>query len=97
MFSKLPRCGIILPKEMEVMDLKGLIKGYTDSCTLVKARIDELTGLRNSLKQLGDTSRIEELDLDRRIKLLYNEYEQMQEIISDLSAYMRRREKIADS
>ena len=77
--------------------MKGLIKGYTDSCTLVKARIDVLTGLRNSLKQLGDTGRIEELDLDRRIKLLYNEYEQMQEIISDLSAYMRRREKIADS
>jgi hypothetical protein len=74
-----------------------MIKGYIDSCIRVKNRINELTELRNSLKKLGDTFRIEELDLDRRIKLLYCEHEQMQEIISGLTAYMRRREKSADS
>lgn len=74
-----------------------MIKGYIDSCIRVKNRINELTELRNSLKKLGDTFRIEELDLDRRIKLLYSEHEQMQEIISGLTAYMRRREKSADS
>ena len=77
--------------------MKGLIKGYTDSCTLVKARIDELTGLRNSLKQLGDTGRIEELDLERRIKLLYSEYGQMQEVLFALRSYSRRREQSAET
>ena len=52
---------------------------------------------RNTLKEQGDICAIGELDLDRRIKLLYCEYGEMQEVISCLAATMRRREKGADT
>ena len=78
-------------------DMENMINGYVESCELVKARIAELTSQRNTLKEQGDICAIGELDLDRRIKLLYCEYGEMQEVISCLAATMRRREKGADT
>lgn len=43
-------------------------------------RIHELTELRNYLRKKGCESRITELGLDRRIKLLYDENLQMKEV-----------------
>ena len=77
--------------------MKNMIKGYTESCVRVKQRIDELTLQRNILRKNGDTPAIEELDLERRIKLLYAEYEEMQETIVYLTSYMRRREESAQT
>ncbi|WP_303796273.1 hypothetical protein [Ruminococcus flavefaciens] len=69
-----------------------LIKNYTNSRDLVKQRITELSELRLSLMKRGDIRRVAELDLDRRIRMLYEEHGEMQEIISHLTSYNRRRE-----
>ena len=69
-----------------------LIKNYTNSRDLVKQRITELSELRLSLVKRGDIRRVAELDLDRRIRMLYEEHGEMQEIISHLTSYSRRRE-----
>lgn len=69
-----------------------LIKNYTNSRDLVKQRITELSELRLSLVKMGDIRRVAELDLDRRIRMLYEEHGEMQEIISHLTSYNRRRE-----
>ena len=69
-----------------------LIKNYTNSRNLVKQRITELSELRLSLVKRGDIRRVAELDLDRRIRMLYEEHGEMQEIISHLTSYNRRRE-----
>ena len=69
-----------------------LIKNYTHSCFMVKQRISELTEMRNILIERGDELKVRELDLDRRIHLLYIEHGEMQEVISHLTAYKRRRE-----
>ena len=61
--------------------MESMINGYVESCTRVKSRIDELTRQKDYLKQQGDICTIEELDLDRRIRLLYCEYGQMQEVL----------------
>jgi hypothetical protein len=71
-----------------------LIKNYTNSCFMVKQRISELTAMRNGLMERGDELKVRELDLDRRIHLLYVECEELQEIITHLTAYKRRREGI---
>lgn len=67
-----------------------LIYGYVYSCKLVKERIAELTAERRALVKRGERAAAEELLLDRRIRLLYEEYEQMQEIIAHLDSYSRR-------
>ncbi|MDO4862570.1 MAG: hypothetical protein Q4A05_00265 [Ruminococcus sp.] len=77
--------------------MDNMINGYVESCTLVKARITELTQQRSLLRQQGDTCSIKELDLDRRIKLLYCEYGQMQEVLFALRSYARRREQSAET
>ena len=69
-----------------------LIKNYTNSRDLVKQRITELSELRLSLVKRGDIRRVAELDLDRRIRMLYEEHGEMQAIISHLTSYNRRRE-----
>ncbi len=69
-----------------------LIKNYTNSRDLVKQRITELSELRLGLVKKGDIRRVAELDLDRRIRMLYEEHGEMQEIISHLTSYNRRRE-----
>lgn len=77
--------------------MESMINGYVESCTRVKSRIDELTRQKDYLKQQGDICTIEELDLDRRIRLLYCEYGQMQEVLFALRSYARRREQSAQT
>ena len=77
--------------------MDNMINGYVESCLRVKARIGELTLQRDCLKRQGDICAIEELDLDRRIKLLYCEYGQMQEVLFALRSYTRRREQSAET
>lgn len=69
-----------------------LIKNYTNSRNLVKHRITELSELRRALLKRGDNAKVSELDLDRRIQVLYEEHGEMQAIISHLTSYNRRRE-----
>lgn len=69
-----------------------LIKNYTNSRNLVKQRITELSELRRALLKRGDNAKVSELDLDRRIQVLYEEHGEMQAIISHLTSYNRRRE-----
>ena len=69
-----------------------LIKNYTNSRDLVKQRITELSELRRALLKRGNNAKVSELDLDRRIQVLYEEHGEMQAIISHLTSYNRRRE-----
>ena len=69
-----------------------LIKNYTNSRDLVKQRITELSELRRALLKRGDNAKVSELDLDRRIQVLYEEHGEMQAIISHLTSFNRRRE-----
>jgi hypothetical protein len=69
-----------------------LIKNYTNSRNLVKQRITGLSELRRALLKRGDNAKVSELDLDRRIQVLYEEHGEMQAIISHLTSYNRRRE-----
>ena len=66
-----------------------LINNYTRSCFLVKQRITELTAMKNGLMKSGNELKVKELDLDRRIHLLYVEQAEMQEVIAHLSSYKR--------
>lgn len=75
--------------------MEQMINGYKQSCLMAKNRILELTQQRNELRKQGENEKIEELDLERRIRLLYSEHSQMQEIILHLTAYMRRVEQRA--
>lgn len=77
--------------------MKELIKSYSQSCALVRARISELSAQRSSLADAGEFSRIESLDLERRIRLLYTEQSQMRDIIEHLTAYVRSVEKRAET
>lgn len=70
--------------------MNKLISGYENSCDMVKKRIAELTAQRRALVKNGQQALAEERSLDRRIRLLYEEYEQMQEIIAHLVSYSRR-------
>ena len=69
-----------------------LIQNYTNSRDLVKQRITELSELRRALLKKGDNAKVSELDLDRRIQVLYEEHGEMQAIISHLTSYNRRHE-----
>ena len=62
----------------------------------MRERIKVLTEQRNELKRNGKTQEIENLMLERRIKL-YDEHSQMQEIISYLNSCVRRAEKSAET
>lgn len=75
--------------------MEQMINDYKQSCVMAKSRILELTQQRNELRNQGENEKIEELDLERRIRLLYSEHSQMQEIILHLTAYMRRVEQRA--
>lgn len=77
--------------------MKELIKSYSQSCALVRARIAELTAQRNILKHSGDYRSIRALDLERRIRLLYTEQSQMRDVIEHLSAYVRSVERRAET
>ncbi|MDE6092300.1 MAG: hypothetical protein K2G14_04310 [Ruminococcus sp.] len=75
----------------------SLINEYKKSCCLVKKRIKFLTQQRNMLIKSDKPSRVDELNLEQRIRLLYVEHAQMQEIISHLINYMRRIEQRAET
>ena len=62
--------------------MRQMIKDYEKSCELAKQR-------RNAL--------IDELDLERRIRLLYTEHSQMKEIVLYLTSYVRRVEQRAEA
>lgn len=72
--------------------MRNMITSYKKSCLMAQKRISELTSLRATLRRQGKESRISELALDRRIKLLYDEHMQMQEVIACLDSYVRRME-----
>ncbi|MBR1592654.1 MAG: hypothetical protein IJ666_06565 [Ruminococcus sp.] len=77
--------------------MKNMIKAYRQSCVVVKKRILELRRLEKLLEEQGDELRIAELDLSRRINLLYCEHREMQEIIEHLELYSRRVEERGDT
>ncbi len=77
--------------------MKQMIKAYEYSCELAKQRIVQLTQQKNQLKTEGMEAMIDELDLERRIRLLYTEHSQMREIILHLTNYMRRVEQRAEA
>lgn len=70
--------------------MNDLINNYTHSCELVEKRISELSELRNRLVKSGDSARAKELDLDRRIRVLYEEHGELKAIIAHLTSYNRR-------
>lgn len=77
--------------------MKQMIKDYERSCILAKQRIIQLTKQRNELKKEGKDRMILELDLERRIRLLYTEHSQMKEIVIYLTNYVRRVEQRAEA
>ncbi|MBR0141753.1 MAG: hypothetical protein IJM19_05860 [Ruminococcus sp.] len=70
--------------------MTDMIRNYRKSCTAVKKRIAELREIEKLLKNQGDEVKIAELDLTRRINLLYCEHREMEEIIQHLELYQRR-------
>ena len=77
--------------------MKQMMKEYEHSCLLVKQRIVQLTKQRNELRKEGNNGRIDELDLDRRIRLLYTEHSELREIVQHLMNYVRRVEQRAEA
>lgn len=71
----------------------SLIKEYQLSCNLIKNRIKFLTQQRNMLVKSGQPDTIDSLNLEKRIRLLYTEYEQTTEIVKHLQNYARRVEE----
>lgn len=73
--------------------MKELIKEYRKSCELLRRRIGELNDSLKELRKNGGEDKIEELNLEQRIALLYTEHRQTQEISEYLSSYVRRVEQ----
>ncbi len=69
--------------------MKELIKNYKVSCDMAMERIGELRSQRNTLRRKNDENTIKQLDLNRRIQLLYTEYADMREIIDKLEKHER--------
>lgn len=68
----------------------SLIKDYELSCSLIKKRIKFLTHQRNMLIKSGEKRMVDDMNLEKRIRLLYVEYEQTMEIVEHLTNYARR-------
>jgi len=75
--------------------MQSLIMDYERSCSLVRERIKFLTQQRNKLVKSGQDQIVSELNLEQRIRLLYVECAQMEEIIQHLKNYVRRVEQRA--
>lgn len=69
--------------------MKELIKNYKVSCDMAKERIGELLVQRRYFRKNNDSDSIRQLNLNRRIRLLYKEYCDMREIIESLEEYER--------
>ena len=74
-------------KEVQIM--RNMISCYRYSCLLAEKRIAELRLLRQQLKKSGADDEIEKQGLDRRIRLLYSEHQEMCRVIEHLSGYVR--------
>lgn len=70
--------------------MHSLIKEYEQSCFCIKNRIKFLTQQRNQLVKSGKKEIVDRLNLEQRIRLLYVEYAQMDEIVRHLTSYARR-------
>lgn len=70
--------------------MKDLICEYKKGCDMVKCRIHELNDILNKLRKDGNEKEIQNLELEQRIRLLYVEHRQAQEIIDYLTLYVRR-------
>ncbi|MCQ2469914.1 MAG: hypothetical protein MJ100_08900 [Ruminococcus sp.] len=77
--------------------METMLKGYIESSDRAKERIVELVALRSALRKKGELTKISELCLDRRIKLLYDENCQIEEIIGHLNSYIRRSTESAET
>ncbi len=75
--------------------MQSLIMDYERSCHLVRERIKFLTQQRNQLVKSRQEQLVSELNLEQRIRLLYVECAQMEEIIQHLKNYTRRVEQRA--
>lgn len=73
--------------------MKNMIKEYSKSCEKLSKRIKELSKQRLELLKNGKNDRVDKLDLDRRIQILYIEHRQTKEIMLYLSSYLRRVEE----
>ncbi len=73
--------------------MRELIKGYEQSCIKVKTRIDELNHMKREFMKQGNEHMIAELDLERRIKILYSDFYRMRETADYLASYVRRVEQ----
>ena len=60
----------------------SLIKDYELSCNLIKKRI--------KLIKSGEKRMVDDMNLEKRIRLLYVEYQQTMEIVEHLTNYARR-------
>lgn len=67
-----------------------LIKEYQKSCKLVKKRLKLLTEQKKNLVRTGKTDILNNFNLEKRIKLLYMESEELEEIIEHLEKYAER-------
>ena len=67
-----------------------LIKEYRKSCRLIKERLKILTEQKNNLVKSGKSDIVNELNIERRIRLLYVENAELEEIIEHLEKYARR-------
>ncbi len=71
--------------------MKNMIKDYKVSCKMVSERIGELRFQRKTLRREKNEAEIEQLNLERRIRLLHMEYKQAQRVIRELESYERSR------
>ena len=77
--------------------MRERIRSYELSRRLAKERIHQLTKERNMLRKNGDKAQIEELDLERRIRLLYTEHGELAEIVAHLTGYAKKVEERGDT
>ncbi|MDE6538836.1 MAG: hypothetical protein K2K66_01475 [Ruminococcus sp.] len=67
-----------------------LIKDYRKSCALIRERIKLLTEQKNNLVRSGKSDIVNELNIEKRLRLLYVENTELEEIIEHLEKYAGR-------
>lgn len=67
-----------------------LIREYRKSSKLLKERIKTLTEQKNSLVRSGKKDAVAELNLEKRLRMLYVEKNEADEIIQHLEKYAGR-------
>lgn len=69
--------------------MKKMIAEYAKSCELAMNRIKELKYQKKQLEEKNQFWEIDQLNLERRIRVLYEEYAHMNEIIHHLTCYIK--------